>query len=182
MSTEVSNISVAIIVAMGENQVIGIDNQLPWHIPEDLKYFKSTTMGKPIVMGRKTFDSIGRPLPGRTNIVVTRNQHYAAEGVRVAHSVDQALAMAQLEAQASGVSEVMVIGGAQLYADCLPIADRLYITKVHASVEGDAFFPNLNWDDWQELDRKDFTANDSNIYNYSFMTIVRKSKTKPHIV
>ena len=132
---------VALIVAVSENNVIGRDNQLPWHLPEDLQYFKSVTMGKPILMGRKTYDSIGRPLPGRANIVITRDPNWTAEGVIVVNSLEDAMAEGAQACNATESDEIMVIGGAQIYRDCLPIADKLYLTKVDAEIEGDAFFP-----------------------------------------
>ncbi len=139
-----SSIRLAMIAAMSRNRVIGRDNALPWHISADLKHFKRTTLGKPVVMGRKTFESIGRPLPGRTNIVVTRQEGYRPEGVRVATSTASALALADDVAAADGAAEVMVIGGEQLYRSLLPHAERLYLTEVDAEVEGDAFFPELD--------------------------------------
>lgn len=138
-----SGLRLAMIAAMSRNRVIGRDNELPWHISADLKHFKRTTLGKPVVMGRKTYESIGRPLPGRTNIVVTRQQGYQPEGVRVATSTEAALALAEEVATADGAAEVMVIGGEQLYRSLLPHADHLYLTEVDADVEGDAYFPEL---------------------------------------
>ena len=172
MSTD-GKVSVALIVAMAENRVIGRDNQLPWYLPNDLKYFKATTLGKPVVMGRKTYESIGKPLPGRTNIVVTSNREFSAEGVRVVHSVAQALAVAESVATADGANEVMVIGGAQLYAEVLPKVQRLYLTQVHAPVEGDAWFPELDLGRWQELSRQDFKADGSGTLGYSFVVYQR---------
>jgi Dihydrofolate reductase len=130
----------ALIVARGDNGVIGQDNQLPWHLPCDLKYFKRTTFGKPIVMGRKTFESIGRPLPGRTNVVVTRNPDWTHPGVRVCHSLSDALKLASAQASLDAQDEVMVIGGATLYRDAMDGVDRLYITQVHCAPLGDATF------------------------------------------
>jgi dihydrofolate reductase len=159
----------SLIVAMADNRVIGRNNQLPWYLPNDLKYFKRVTMAKPIIMGRKTFDSIGRPLPGRTNIVVTRNSEYQAVGVKVVHSLAEALAIAESIAVIEGGDEVMVIGGAQLYEEALPHADKLYLTKVHSdTVEGDALFPVLDWSQWQQISVEHFTAEAPNPYDYSF--------------
>lgn len=166
---------VAIIVAMAENRVIGRNNQLPWHLPNDLKYFKAISMGKPIVMGRKTYESIGRPLPGRANIVVTTNPYWQAEGVRIASSPDQALALASDIALVDGADEVMVIGGAQLYADLILRADRLYLTEVHAEVEGDAWFPVVDLNRWRVISRKNFAAEGPNPYGYSFVVYQRNS-------
>lgn len=147
-----ADITLSLIVAMAENSTIGRNNELPWRLSEDLKYFKSVTMGKPIVMGRKTFDSIGKPLPGRLNIVVTRNADWQNPGVRVASSLEQAVAIA-VEENLQG-QEVMVIGGEEIYRTALEQADRLYITRVQAKVEGDAFFPEYNESEWQEVSRK----------------------------
>jgi len=140
-------IPLALIVAQSLNRVIGVNNELPWRLPEDLKYFKATTMGKPIIMGRKTYDSIGRPLPGRTNIVVTRQADWCAEGVKVAGTLEEAVALASEEEP----QEIMVIGGAQIYELMLPEADRVYLTQVYAEIEGDAWFPALPAAQWQQI-------------------------------
>jgi dihydrofolate reductase len=131
---------ISLIVARADNGVIGVDNQLPWHLPCDLKYFKQVTMGKPVVMGRKTFESIGRPLPGRTNVVITRNSDWSAPGVRVVGSLADALKLATAQADLDGADEVMIIGGATLYREAIEQVDRMYVTQVHASPDGDAFF------------------------------------------
>jgi dihydrofolate reductase len=165
--------NIALIAAMATNRVIGRNNNLPWHLPNDLKYFKQATMGKPIMMGRKTFESIGRPLPGRTNIVITRDQAYSAEGIRVVHSIEEALVLAESIALLDGAEELMVIGGEQLYQAVLPRAQRLYLTHVHAEVEGDAWFPVIDFDQWQELGREDFSADGPNPYDYSFVVYSR---------
>jgi dihydrofolate reductase len=163
----------AIIVAVAENGVIGNNNTLPWKLPEDLQNFKRITMGKPVVMGRKTYESIGRPLPGRTNIVITRNVSFHAEGVQVVHSIDDALAMASEIAAHAGVGEVMVMGGADIYAATIPRADRLYITEVHASVEGDAVLPTIDWTCWREVSREHRVAQSPNPFDYSFVCYER---------
>jgi dihydrofolate reductase len=144
---------VALIVAAATNNVIGRDNQLPWHLPQDLKYFKAKTLGKPVIMGRKTYESIGRPLPGRPNIVVTRNQAWSAEGVSVVTSLADALVLAgQLMAhQEEQLQEAMVIGGAEIYRSALPLADRVYLTRIELPVDGDAYFPSLNQQEWKEV-------------------------------
>jgi dihydrofolate reductase len=146
---------VALIVAAASNNVIGRDNQLPWHLPQDLKYFKAKTLGKPVIMGRKTYESIGRPLPGRPNIVVTRNQAWSAEGVSVVTSLADALVLArQLMAhQDEQLQEAMVIGGAEIYRSALPLADRIYLTRIELQVDGDAYFPSLNQQEWRETSR-----------------------------
>ena len=134
---------ITLVAAMAHDNVIGIDNTLPWHLPEDLKHFKAVTLGKPVIMGRKTFDSIGRPLPGRLNIVITRQQDWQHDGVSVAHSLEAALALA------GAVEEVCVIGGANLYAQALPLADKLCLTHIELEVAGDARFPTWTADEWQ---------------------------------
>ncbi len=131
---------ISLIVARADNGVIGVENQLPWHLPCDLQYFKRITLGKPVVMGRKTFESIGRPLPGRTNVVVTTNTDWSAPGVRVVHSLADAFTKAEAQADLDGVDEVMLIGGATLYREALPLVDRMYVTQVALSPDGDAFF------------------------------------------
>lgn len=169
-----NNAELALIVARAANGVIGRDNQLPWYLPNDLRYFKATTMGKPIIMGRKTFESIGKPLPGRANIVVTRNPKWSAEGVRVVDEPQAAVSLAREIALLDGVGEVMVIGGEQLYAALLPAAHRLYLTEVHAEVPGDARFPELDWSQWREIGREDFPAEGPNPYDYSFVVYQRR--------
>lgn len=164
----------SMIVAMSENRVIGINNKLPWYLPNDLKYFKQVTMGKPIVMGRKTFESIGKPLPGRANIIITRNKDWAAEGVKVSHSLEQAFELAQAVGEIDGKDELMIIGGDQIYKSCLACVDRIYLTQVHAHVEGDAWFPDVDWSQWQEIGREDFSAEGPNPYDYSFIVFDRK--------
>lgn len=165
----------ALIWAMSRDRTIGRGNALPWHLPEDLKYFKRVTLGKPIIMGRKTWESIGRPLPGRSNIVISRDPNFHAEGVRVVHTLEQALSLAHSIGVIDGSDEVVVIGGAQIYALTLPKADRLYLTEVHAQVEGDAHFPDFDETQWQELAREEHAASDANPYAYSFIVLERKS-------
>jgi dihydrofolate reductase len=146
-------ISHSIIVAMCENRVIGRDGGMPWHLPGDLKYFKSITMAKPIIMGRRTFQSIGRPLPGRSNIVITRDNSYAPEGVTVVHTLDDALAEAETQARNAGLDEIMIIGGGQIYAESLARADKIYLTEIHATIDGDTVFPELPPAEWREVSR-----------------------------
>jgi dihydrofolate reductase len=167
-------VKLALIWAMARNRTIGRNNALPWYLPEDLKYFKRVTLGKPIIMGRKTWESIGRPLPGRTNIVITRDAAFHAEGVRVVQTLEQALALAEKICLIDGADEAVVIGGAQIYALALPLADRLYLTQVHADVEGDAHFPPLDLTLWRELGREDFAAQAPNPYDYSFLILERE--------
>ena len=165
---------IAMIVAMDRNGVIGNDNKLPWHLPNDLKFFKATTMGKPIIMGRHTYESIGRPLPGRCNIVITRQQDYVADGIEVCNTIEAAIDRAQRDAIEKQASEVMVIGGAAIYQMFLPMAKLLYVTRVHAAVKGDVYFPNVD-QGWHEISRVDHVAGDKNPYDYSFVTLVRSS-------
>ncbi|MBU2710661.1 dihydrofolate reductase [Zooshikella harenae] len=140
---------VAMIAALAANRVIGVNGKLPWYIPGELKYFKHVTMGKPIIMGRKTFVSLGRPLPGRSNIVITRDQEYQHEGVQVVHSVEEALTLAENIAYINGADEVVIIGGGEIYRQALPKATRLYLTQIHKDYEGDAVFPEWSKDKWQ---------------------------------
>ncbi|MCK5875623.1 MAG: dihydrofolate reductase [Alcanivoracaceae bacterium] len=163
----------SLIVAKATNGCIGRDNKLPWYLPGDLKYFKQATFGKPIIMGRKTWESLKGPLPGRANIVISRQRGYVAEGARVVASLDEAIRLAESIAVIDGVDEVVVIGGAQIYAEALPRADVLYITEVHADVEGDAFFPEYDASVWQEAGRQDFSAEGPNPYDYSFVVLQR---------
>lgn len=170
--------NLAIIVAVAENGVIGRENDLPWRIPGDMKYFKQVTMGKPIIMGRKTWESIGRPLPGRRNIVITRNASFHAEGADVVPSLEEAVALAGNLAAAAGVDEAIVIGGAEIYRAALPLAGRLYITEVHASVEGDAVLPAVDWGQWRETSREFHAAGAApDDIGYSFVCYERESLT-----
>ena len=154
----------ALIAARARNGVIGLDNRMPWHLPEDLAYFKRVTLGKPVVMGRKTFESIGRPLPGRLNIVVTRNPDWQAAGVQVAHSLDAALALAA----AAAPEEIMLIGGAELYRQALPQADVLYLTEIDAEFAGDTFFPEVDLARWR-IDREEAGQRDSDGLRWRFV-------------
>lgn len=166
--------SIALIVACAENNVIGCENKLPWHLSEDLKYFKRTTLGKPIVMGRLTYDSIGRPLPGRPNIVITRQVNWQAEGVLVASSVKEAIAIAEKEAEVCGADEIVIIGGAQIYTESVDLCNRIYLTRVHAEVEGDAYFPKLVPGEWKEVSNEPQKALGDNPYSYSFVVLDRE--------
>jgi dihydrofolate reductase len=168
-----SSMRKSMIVAMAQNRVIGRNNKLPWYLPNDLKYFKQVTMGLPIVMGRKTYESIGKPLPGRTNIVVTRNESWSMDGVKVVHSLEQAFELAASIAEIDGRDEVMIIGGDQIYQSALPLVDRIYLTEVHAEVEGDAYFPDFDRDHWNVVGCEDFAAEDPNPYDYSFVVLDR---------
>lgn len=153
------------------NNVIGVQGDLPWKLPDDLKRFKKLTMGKPILMGRLTWESIGRPLPGRQNIVLTRQADFAAEGCDVVASPAAALAAAR------DAEEIMIIGGGQIYELFLPKASRLHITRVHATVDGDAFFPEIDEASWQLVDREPHDADDVNQFAFEFRTYERKGRS-----
>lgn len=153
----------SIIVAMDENRLIGRDNDLPWRLSADLQFFKRTTMGKPLIMGRNTHESIGRPLPGRRNIVISRQAGYQpAAGCELAADPDAALALC------ADAPEVMLMGGASLYQQLLSKADKLYLTRVQAALEGDTWFPEINWSQWQLLSQESHTADDKNQFDYCF--------------
>lgn len=156
----------SIIVAIANNQVIGVNNTLPWHLPEDLKRFRALTTGHHIIMGRKTYESLGRLLPERTTVIVTRNKDYQLEGALIAHSLETALALCKND------DEVFLIGGAELYQDGLKLADKLYLTKVDLSVDGDAFFPEFDLNLWQESSRETHTS--AKGLPFSYITYIRK--------
>ncbi|MDP6183151.1 MAG: dihydrofolate reductase [Gammaproteobacteria bacterium] len=162
-----------IVVAMSRNAIIGRDGGLPWRLPADLRHFKSVTMGNPIIMGRKTHESIGRELPGRLNIVVSKQADFRAPGCRVAHSLNAAL-------EAAGAAgEVMIVGGAALYAEALARTERIYLTEVHAALDGDTEFPPIDWTEWSETDRQSYTADDKNKHDYSFVVLDRIEPPRP---
>lgn len=156
---------------MSENRVIGKDNGLPWHLSADLKHFKATTLGKPVVMGRKTFESIGRPLPGRTNIVITRQTGYAPAGVTVVRDVGAAVEAGRQAAEEKAASEIMVIGGAEIYALMLEHAERLYVTEIHRVFDGDAFFPSFETGRWREVSREAHPESAEGQPAYSFVVL-----------
>lgn len=157
---------ISLIVAMADDRAIGINNALPWKLPADMQWFRKHTLGKPVIMGRKTFESFGgRPLPKRTNIVVTQDKAYVADGAVVAHSIDEALAAA------GNVEEVMIIGGASFYEQLLAYADRFYITRVHGKFEADAWFPEYESYGWKEVAREEYKADENNAYDMSFITL-----------
>lgn len=167
--------TVSMIVAMSENRCIGKDNGLPWRLSEDMKFFKKTTMGKPVIMGRKTFESIGKALPGRANIVVTRSSDYEGrEDIEPVENIKIALRAGRTVAAITGTDECVVIGGTQIYEACLPETTRIYLTEVHAHVDGDAFFPELG-DDWKEVSRSDVQTDEKSGLKYSFVTLERES-------
>ena len=159
---------ISLIVAMAENRVIGRGNQMPWHLPADLRHFKSVTLGKPVIMGRKTFESIGRPLPGRRNVVISRNLDCCAEGVESVSSLDAALALVQ------DADEVMIIGGGQLYREALPLAQRLYLTHIELPVtDADTWFPDYSQYQWQQCAEELHEPDEKNPYHYRFETLER---------
>ncbi|MDD3608786.1 MAG: type 3 dihydrofolate reductase [Halothiobacillaceae bacterium] len=158
---------ISLIAALDRHNLIGRDNGLPWYLPADLRRFKQLTLGKPIVMGRRTYESIGRVLPGRDNIIISRENGYRVEGARVVHGLDEALEAA------SGAEEVMVIGGANIYFQFLPRADRMYLTLVHGSFEGDAWFPAYNRRDWRLIVEENHPADKENPWPHSFLTYQR---------
>jgi len=168
---------ISLIVAMAQNGVIGRANALPWRLPEDLKRFKEYTLGKPILMGRKTFESIGRPLPGRLNLVLTRDTGWDAEGVTVVHSVEEALQ------QTRSSEELVAIGGAEIYRLLLPLAHRIYLTHVHADVPGDTFFPAFDPAQWDDVDYRTQPADERHAYPVTFVTLERRASPaapRPH--
>ena len=171
MSTEtrVTRPSLELVVAAARNGVIGRDNGLPWRLPADLAHFKRVTLGHPILMGRRTWDSIGRPLPGRQNIVLTRDPSFRAAGASVVHS------LAEARAVAGDADRLMVIGGAEIYRACLAEADVLHLTEVDAQIEGDARFPEWRREDWQEVSREAHPADERHAYGYSFVTLKRRA-------
>ena len=166
----------SLIVAFSTNRVIGRDNNLPWRLSGDLRRFKEITLGKPIVMGRKTFESIGRPLPGRTNIVMTRDLGYSADGVTLVSDFTDAVAAGKTAAAKMAADEILVIGGASIYSQALLLADRLYITEVHCEIDGDATFPNINSADWIEISRNYCAAEPHETCDYSFVVYDRIAK------
>lgn len=157
------------IAAMGCNRVIGKDNKMPWNLPADLQFFKKVTLGNPIIMGRKTYDSIGRPLPGRLNIILTRNQSLKIDGCTVVNSLDEALNVAS----DTDSDEVFITGGAHLYNKFLQDTDRLYLTLIDEIFEGDTFFPDYTQYQWKEVDRLENPADDENPHSYTFLTLER---------
>jgi dihydrofolate reductase len=156
-----SDFPVTLVVAAADNDVIGRGNALPWHLPSDLAHFKRRTMGRPILMGRRTFESIGRPLPGRSNIVITRARDFRHQDVRVVHSLEAALECARQVARLDGSDELMVIGGAQIYALALPRATGISLTRVHLAPAGDTHLPHIDWSQWRETGRREQGASDA---------------------
>jgi dihydrofolate reductase len=160
---------ISLIAAMARNRVIGRDNAMPWHLPADLAHFKRVTLDKTVIMGRHTFESIGRPLPGRQNIIVSRQDGYRAGGCMVVNSIDAAL-------EAADSDEVMIIGGGQLYADMLHRADRLYLTLIDVELDGDTYFPDYEVYDWREIEREAHGPDEKNAHGYTFVTLERSGR------
>lgn len=159
--------NISLIAAMDRNRVIGKQNALPWYLPADLRHFKELTIGKPIIMGSTTFASIGKALPDRTNIILTRDPSFAAEGCTTIHSVEEALAAAQ------GHDEVMIIGGANVFKQFLPMANKMYLTIIDTSLDGDVYFPEWDPAEWQETNREPHKPDEKNVYSYTFVTLER---------
>ncbi len=158
---------ISLIAAMSLEYAIGKDNRMPWHLPADLKHFKAITLNKPVIMGRRTFESIGKALPLRTNIVITQHAHLIAPGCIISHSFEDAIRCAN-EAE-----EIMVIGGGQLYQDAIKVAGRMYLTLIDINVQGDTFFPKWHKDEWQEISRKAYLKDADNPYDYTFVVLER---------
>ena len=167
MTREAGKPRISIISALASNRTIGINNTLPWRLPEDLKYFKALTLGHHILMGRKTYESIGKPLPGRTTVIITRGNFPAPEGVKIAHSLQEAVDVSGAD------EEVFFVGGAELYAQALALADRLYLTEIQADVEGDAWFPDYDRAQWREVSR-DRRADEASGLEYHFVVYDRQ--------
>ena len=156
---------ISIIVALSENNVVGINNQLPWHLSADLKRVKSLTMGHHLIMGRKTHESIGKPLPGRTNVIITRNRNYRSEGCTVVSGLKEALEISKSD------SEVFIFGGGEIFLEALPLVNKIYMTRIHHHMDGDTHFPELNASEWKEISRQDFEADEKNNFNFSFIEL-----------
>ena len=162
---------ISIIAALAENRVIGVNNTLPWRLPNDLKHFRRLTTGHAIILGRKNYESIGKPLPERTNIIITRNRDFRADGCLIAHSLDEALALAKND------PEIFVIGGAEIYRAALARTNRLYLTRVHATIAGDTYFPEFDETEWREISRERHERDERHAYAYSFVVLERIKPT-----
>ncbi len=159
---------ISIIVALSENNVVGNSGKLPWKLSADLNRLKSLTMGHHIIMGRKTWESLGRLLPGRIHVVITNQKNYLAEGAIVVNSLEEGIQ------KSAGDDDVFIFGGGEIFKNALSLTDKIFMTVVHAQVDGDAFFPSLNSDDWQEVERERHVADEKNEYDFSFVTLIRK--------
>ena len=164
---------IALVVAMGDNRAIGKDGGLPWRLSSDMRFFRKVTMGKPILMGRRTFDSLPRVLDGRLNIVLTRDKAFAAPGAVVTHEVEEALDVARREAKRTGADEIMVIGGADLFRATLPQANRIYLTEVKAAPDADTWFPELDRREWREVSRENHSPGPKDDHAFSFVVLER---------
>jgi len=162
---------ISAIVAVGHNNVIGSNNKIPWYLPADLKYFKKKTINHTLLMGRKTFQSIGRPLPKRTNIVITRDPFFTASGVLVVHSIEEGLELANQK----GAQELFIIGGGQIYKESIPYWDKIYLTEVDIDIEGEVYFPDVDLSDWELLSSESHPPNEKNEYGYTFKVFKNKS-------
>jgi dihydrofolate reductase len=171
----VNSLPLVLVVAVAENGVIGRKGGLPWRIPGDLKHFKAVTMGKPMVMGRKTYESIGKPLPGRTSIVLTRDNNWRADGVLVGHSLDEILKLANDDAKKTGATEIAIIGGVALFEETFPLAAKIELTEVHAKPEGDVFFPKFDRGAFRETRREGPMQSEKDDHSYSVVTLERKT-------
>ncbi len=163
---------ITLVVAAASNGVIGRDGIMPWHLPADLARFKRITLGKPVLMGRRTHESIGRPLPGRLNLVLSGDPGYRAEGCRIVRSLEEALDVAAEDR----APELAIIGGGGVYAEAMPVADRIFLTRVHAAPEGDTFFPEVNPQEWEEVSREERAADERNPFDMSFLEFVRRGR------
>ena len=160
---------ISLVVAVSENNAIGKNNQLLWHLPNDLKFFKNTTWGGVVIMGRKTYESVNKPLPGRTNIVITKQVNWTSENVIVVNSIEAAIQ----KAKDLNFKEIFIIGGGEIYKESISIADKIYLTKVHTTIEGDTYFPELQNDQWKMIANKDFYADEKHAFDYSFQEWVK---------
>ena len=167
---------IALIWAMARNRVIGRDNGLPWRLRDDMRHFMNTTMGRPVIMGRRTFESMNRPLPGRANIVLTSRPDYSPEGTLVAADFDAGLAIAEEQCARDDKQTAFVIGGARVYEAALPVADRLYVTWIDAEVEGDTWFPEVDWSVWEEISSRRHRADASHDHPFRIATYIRKER------
>ncbi len=172
--TKSTHPKISIVVAVAANGVIGRDGDLPWRLSTDLKRFKALTMGKPVIMGRKTWASLGRPLPGRANIVITRNADFVAEGASVVPSLEAAIALAKREAQATGADEICVIGGGEIYRQSIGVADILHVTEVQATVEGDTRFPDIDAQVFEKVFEEDLPQGEKDSHAMHFVTFRRR--------
>jgi dihydrofolate reductase len=162
--------NISIVVAISENHVIGKDNKLLWHLPNDLKHFKEITTGHTVIMGRKTYDSVGKPLPNRRNIIITR-QPVTIAGCEVVNSIEAAIELC------AGENEVFIVGGAEIYKQAIKLTDRIYLTIVHKNFDGDSFFPEINKNEWKEVSREDYEPDHKNLLPYSFITLERNRRS-----